>query len=91
MLVCPPAVLTVSGQGQLLRSWDLSSGQLKYEASTSLPPATPVEGVHSISYPLSQTWRPAGVLATLAGKTGGWLEGGGATSNNFDKILEKKV
>ena len=61
-----PALLTVSRNGQLLRSWDLSSGQLKYEVSTSLPPPHLVGPV-----PLSQGWRPGGVLAALAGKKGG--------------------
>lgn len=61
-----PALLTVSRHGQLLRSWDLESGQLKYEVSTSLPP--PQRGSPD---PLDQSWRPGGVQATLAGKKGG--------------------
>ena len=61
----PPALLTVSRHGQLLRSWDLESGQLKYEVATSLPPPA------QRSFPLDQSWRPGGVQATLAGKKGG--------------------
>lgn len=61
------ALLTVSRRGQLLRSWDVSSGQLKYEVSTSLPAPSP----QARPLPLHQAWRPGGALAVLAGKKGG--------------------
>ena len=62
--------MTVSRGGQLLRSWDLSSGLLKYEVLTSLSPPPQRE-----NFPLDKTWRPGGVLASLTGKNGGnvWL------------------
>lgn len=60
------SLLTLSRGGQLLRSWDISSGQLKYEVSTSLPASS-----QAPAPPLTQTWRPGGVMATLAGKKGG--------------------
>ena len=60
------ALLTVSRQGQLLRSWDVTSGHLRYEVLTSLPPP-----LHPAPVPLHQTWRVGGVHATLAGKKGG--------------------
>ena len=62
-------MVTVSGNGQLLRSWDVSSGALKYEAQTTLPPST--EQGEMTLYPLTETWRPGRVVATLAGKNKG--------------------
>jgi len=65
------AVVTVSGKGQLLRSWEISSGVLKYEVSTSLPIG---EWAESSLTSLTQSWRPSGVSATLAGKNKGELK-----------------
>ena len=67
-MLCLVAVVTVSGNGQLLRSWEISSGVLKYEASTSLPIG---ERAESDLTSLAQSWRPAGVSAALAGKNKG--------------------
>ena len=53
-------LVTVSGGGRLLRSWDVSSGSLRWETLTGLES----EG-GSFSYPLATEWRPGGVLATL--------------------------
>lgn len=60
------ALLTVSRQGQLIRSWDTTSGHLRYEILTSLPPP-----LHPGPTPLHRIWRVGGVHATLAGKKGG--------------------
>jgi len=72
------ALLTVSGGGRLLRSWDSASGALKWEVAIDLGTS---ESHHS--YPLDTTWRLGAVQATMAGKTSGsvvvmvgsWLAG----------------
>ena len=55
-------LITVSRGGQLLRSWDVSSGVLRWESLTGLNS----EGGGQVAYPLTSTWRPGSVVATLA-------------------------
>ena len=57
-------LVTVSGGGRLVRSWETSSGSLRWESPTGL------EGEAS-SYPLATEWRPGGVVATLSGSSVG--------------------
>lgn len=82
---CPTALLSLSGGGQLLRSWEMSTGVLKWELSLELPAMTNKRYSTSIhrcdlevdqslvhrNYPLDTSWRPGSALATLAGKNGG--------------------
>ena len=54
-------LITVSRGGQLLRSWDASSGVLRWESLTGLS----YEG-KQLEYHLNTEWRPGAVVATLA-------------------------
>ena len=55
-------LVTVSRGGRLLRSWDVSSGVLRWESLTGFS-----SEAKQLDYPLSADWRPGGVVATLAG------------------------
>ena len=55
-------LVTVSRGGRLLRSWDVSSGVLRWESLTGLS-----SKAEQLEYPLNADWRPGGVVATLAG------------------------
>lgn len=54
-------LVTVSRGGQLLRSWDISSGVLRWETLTGLSSEN-----KQLDYPLNAEWRPGGVVTTLA-------------------------
>ena len=58
-------LVTVSRGGQLLRSWDVSSGVLRWESPTGLNSAQSKQ----LEYPLDVEWRPGAVVASLAGKS----------------------
>lgn len=57
-------LVTVSGGGRLLRSWDVSTGSLRWESLTGLERD---DDQDTGSYPLTTEWRPGGVQATSIG------------------------
>ena len=74
-------LITVSRGGQLLRSWDVSSGALRWESLTGLSSQR-----KQLEYPLSADWRPGAVVATLAGTSLGKLYNCSCIQKTVDEL-----
>ena len=61
-------LVIVSGGGRLLRSWDVSSGSLRWESLTGLDGRGEEE---LTSYSLTSDWKPGAVLTTVVGASAG--------------------
>lgn len=88
-------LVTVSRQGQLLRSWDVSSGTLRWESLTGL--GYEGEGEEQLKYPLVAEWKPGAVVATISGTTSETLvvavgmEVAGFKGRSGDRIWKTKL